>query len=100
MPSVPALGDYSLRAVVPADLPWPVRVRLRSARKKGRTGLILYAIIRQLQHAQVQCVRRAGEHGSFIPLASRNRRLLDTLTRRLGEPLGLGQTPSTTTRGS
>lgn len=46
---------YRVSPVVPDDLPWLLRVRLRSARKKGRTGLILYGIIRQ---GQIQISRQ------------------------------------------
>jgi hypothetical protein len=51
---VPSAGDCCVSPVVPADLPWLVRVRLRSARKKGRTGLILYGIIRQSPRAMTR----------------------------------------------
>jgi hypothetical protein len=44
--SVAALG-YEVSPVVPDVLPWLVRVWLRSARRKARTGLLLYGIIRQ-----------------------------------------------------
>jgi hypothetical protein len=40
-------SGYTVSPVVPEELPWLVRLRLRSVRKKGRTGLILYGIIRQ-----------------------------------------------------
>jgi hypothetical protein len=54
MLTVSTPGDYSVRPVVPADVPWPARVRLRSARRKGRTGLILYGIIRQSPRAMTR----------------------------------------------
>jgi hypothetical protein len=42
-----SVTGYVVRPVIPDDLPWVVRVRLRSAQKRGRTGLILYGRIRQ-----------------------------------------------------
>jgi hypothetical protein len=41
-----ATAAYSVRPLAADALPRLVRVRLRSARKKGRTGLLLYGIIR------------------------------------------------------
>ena len=44
------LGDipsaYSVHPLTAIGLPWLVRLRLRSARKKHRTGIIVYGIIR------------------------------------------------------
>jgi hypothetical protein len=38
---------YSVHPLTAISLPWRVRRRLRSARKKHRTGIIVYGIIRQ-----------------------------------------------------
>jgi hypothetical protein len=49
-----AAQAYRVSPLVADDLPWPVRVRLRSARKKGRTGLLLYGIIRTWPRAMTR----------------------------------------------
>jgi hypothetical protein len=42
-----SVAGYTVSPVVVGDLPWLVRVRLRSAQNRGRTGLILWGRIRQ-----------------------------------------------------
>jgi hypothetical protein len=46
MLTVATEAAYGVRPLAADALPWLVRVRLRPARKKGRTGLLLYGIIR------------------------------------------------------
>jgi hypothetical protein len=47
MLTVATQAAYSVSPLAAPDaLPWLVRARLRPARKKGRTGLLLYGIIR------------------------------------------------------
>jgi hypothetical protein len=77
MLSVATRASYSVRPLAADDLPWLVRVRLRSPRKKGRTGLIVYGIIRTPP-------RSISRKRPYVSIHEGNRRLgICSPTRRL-----------------